>query len=253
MSSATFTLTDQTPAVSFLPAAGTYTAAQQVTISDTDSTAKIYYTTNGTTPTASSTLYMGPISVTASETIIAIAIDSALQNSNIATAAYVIQAAGSSINFGSGFSSTLGLTLNGSTVATNDTRLQLTNGQTAEGGSMFWNQPISIQQFTTDFEFQLSLAQGDGFTFAIQNVGPTALGGAYGGLAYAGIGKSVAIKFDFYNNAGEGNDSTGVFTNGALPTVPAVDLTPSGIELNSGDSIQAHVTYDGTTLTMNSA
>ena len=66
-----------------------------------------------------------------------------------------------------------------------------------------------------------------------------------------GIGKSVAIKFDLYNDAGEGNDSTGVFTDGALPTVPAVDLTPSGIELNSGDSIQAHVTYDGTTLTMN--
>ena len=251
VSSATFTLADQTPAVSFLPAPGTYTTAQQVTLSDTDTTAKIYYTTNGTTPTASSNLYMGPISVTASETITAIAIDPALQNSNLATGAYVIQAAGSSINFGSGFSSTAGLTLNGSTVATNDTRLQLTNGQLAEAGSMFWSEPISIQQFTTDFEFQLSLAQGDGFTFAIQNVGPTALGGAYGGLAYAGIGKSVAIKFDFYNNAGEGNDSTGVFTDGALPTVPAVDLTPSGIELNSGDSIQAHITYDGTTLTMN--
>jgi hypothetical protein len=251
VSSATFTLADQTPAVSFLPAPGTYTTAQQVTLSDTDTSAKIYYTTNGAAPTASSSLYMGPISVTASETITAIAIDPALQNSNLATGAYVIQAAGSSINFGSGFSSTAGLTLNGSTVATNDTRLQLTNGQLAEAGSMFWSEPISIQQFTTDFEFQLSLAQGDGFTFAIQNVGPTALGGAYGGLAYAGIGKSVAIKFDFYNNAGEGNDSTGVFTDGALPTVPAVDLTPSGIELNSGDSIQAHITYDGTTLTMN--
>jgi hypothetical protein len=251
VSSATFTFTDQTPTVTFLPAPGTYSTAQQITLSDTDTSAKIYYTTNGTTPTASSNLYLGPISVTASETITAIAIDPALQNSNLATGAYVIQAAGSSINFGGGFSSTTGLTLNGSTLATNDTRLQLTNGQQAEAGSMFWSQPIGIQQFTADFEFQLSLAQGDGFTFAIQNVGPTALGGAYGGLAYAGIGKSVAIKFDFYNNAGEGNDSTGVFTNGALPTVPAVDLTPSGIELNSGDSIQAHITYDGTTLTMN--
>jgi Legume lectin domain/Chitobiase/beta-hexosaminidase C-terminal domain len=251
VSSATFTFTDQTPTVTFLPAPGTYSTAQQITLSDTDSSAKIYYTTTGATPTASSTLYTGPITVGASETIAAIAIDPAEQNSNVATAAYVIQAAGSSINFGGGFSSTTGLTLNGSTLATNDTRLQLTNGQKDESGSMFWSQPTGIQQFTTDFEFQLSLAQGDGFTFAIQNVGPTALGGAYGGLAYAGIGKSVAIKFDFYNNAGEGNDSTGVFTDGALPTVPAVDLTPSGIELNSGDSIQAHITYDGTTLTMN--
>ena len=250
VSSATFTFAGQTPPVSILPAAGTYTAAQQVTLSNTDATAKIYYTTDGSTPTAASNLYTAPIAVAASTTINAIAIDPTLMNSNIATGAYVIQP-GSSINFGGGFSSTAGLTLNGDAVATDDTRLQLTNGQLEEASSVFWNTPIGIQSFTTNFEFQLTLAQGDGFTFTIQGIGPTALGGDSGGLGYAGIGKSVAIKFDFYNDAGEGNDSTGVFTNGALPTVPAVDLTPSGIELNSGDGIAAHVTYDGTTLTMN--
>ena len=36
-------------------------------------------------------------------TIKAVAIDPSLQNSNVATAAYVIQAGGTSINFGSGF------------------------------------------------------------------------------------------------------------------------------------------------------
>jgi hypothetical protein len=250
VSSASFTFTGQAPPVSILPAAGTYTAAQQVILSDTDATAKIYYTTDGSTPTAASNLYTVPIAVAASTTINAIAIDPTLMNSNIATGTYVIQP-GSSINFGGGFSSTAGLTLNGDAVATDDTRLQLTNGLLNEASSVFWSVPIGIQSFTTDFEFQLSLAQGDGFTFTIQNIGPTALGGNSGGLGYAGIGKSVAIKFDFYNDAGEGNDSTGVFTNGALPTVPAVDLTPSGIELNSGDGIAAHVMYDGTTLTMN--
>jgi hypothetical protein len=250
VSSATFTFTTQAPAVSFLPAPGTYTTAQQITLSDTDSTAKIYYTTDGSTPTAASNLYTAPIAVAASTTINAIAIDPTLVNSNVASGAYVIQT-GQSINFGSGFSSTAGLTLNGNAVATDDSRLQLTNGQLLEASSVFWNTPIGVQSFTTNFEFQLSLAQGDGFTFTIQGIGPTALGGNSGGLGYAGIGKSVAIKFDFYNDAGEGNDSTGVFTNGALPTVPAVDLTPSGIELNSGDSIAAQITYDGTTLTMN--
>jgi hypothetical protein len=251
VSSATFTFSDQTPTVSFLPAAGTYTATQQVALSDTDTGATIHYTTDGSMPNVSSTLYTGPITVSASQTINAIAIDPSLQNSNVATAAYLLQAGGSSINFGSGFSSTAGLDLNGDAVATDDTRLQLTNGLPDEASSVFWNQPIGIQSFTTTFEFQLSLAQGDGFTFTIQNAGPKALGGGYAGLGYSGIGKSVAIKFDLYNNAGEGNDSTGVFTDGALPTVPAVNLAPSGIELNSGDGIQATVTYDGTTLTMN--
>jgi hypothetical protein len=171
--------------VTFLPGAGTYIAAQQVTLSDTDTEAKIYYTTNGSTPTASSKLYTGSITVGTSMTINAIAIDPKLKNSNVTTAAYVIQAGGTSINFGSGFSSVVGLTLNGSTVNTDDTRLQLTNGVDNEAGSVFWNEPIGVQSFTTDFSFQLSQAQADGFTFTIQNIGPKALGGDGAALGYA--------------------------------------------------------------------
>ena len=141
VSGASFTVLGQTPTVTFMPGAGTYTTAQQVTIADTDTSANIYYTTDGSTPTASSQLYAGPITVAASESINAIAIDPALANSNVATAAYVIQAGGSSINFGNGFSSVAGLTLNGSAVNTDDSRLQLTNGGTEEDGSFFGISP----------------------------------------------------------------------------------------------------------------
>ncbi len=142
-------------------------------------------------------LSFGPIKVTVSETIKAIAIDPGQQNSNIGTAAYVIQSGGKSINFGSGFSSTAGLTLNGSAVA--QCRLELTTGGLNQAGSVFWNAPINIQAFTTNFEFQLSNAQGNGFTFTIQNVGPTALGGSSAGLGYQDILNSVAVKFNIYN------------------------------------------------------
>jgi hypothetical protein len=250
LSSAVFTFTTQTPAVTFTPAGGIYSSAQTVKLSDSDSNAKIYYTTNGTTPSASSTLYTTPVSVTVSETIKAIAVDPALTNSNVTSAAYVIQSGGTTINFGSGFSSTAGLTLNGSAVASNDTRLQLTNGGLSQAGSVFWNTPINVQAFTTNFQFQLSNAQGNGFTFTIQNVGPTALGGDSAGLGYQDILKSVAVKFNFYNYQGEGSDSTGIYTNGQPPVLPAVDITPSGIQLGSGDSIEAQITYTGLTLTL---
>jgi Chitobiase/beta-hexosaminidase C-terminal domain/Legume lectin domain len=251
VSSATFTFTNQTPPVTFTPAAGTYLTAQSVTIKDTDTSAKIYYTTDGSTPSASSTLYTGPVQVTASETIKAIAIDPSLQNSNVGTSAYVIQNGGTTINFGSGFSSPAGLTFNGSAKATNDTRLQLTDGGLNEAGSVFWNAPINIQAFTTNFEFQLSNAQGNGFTFTIQNVGPTALGGDSAGLGYQDILKSVAVKFNFYNYNNEGSDSTGIYTNGQPPVLPTVDISSSGIQLGSDDSIQAQIVYDGANLTLN--
>ena len=251
VSTAVFTFSNQTPTVTFTPAPGTYSSAQSVTLSDTDANAKIYYTTDGSAPSASSTLYTGPIQVSASETIKAIAIDSSLQNSNIAIGAYVIKDAGSSIDFSTGFSSTTGLTLNGSATASNDTRLQLTNGGLNQAGSMFWTTPIGIQAFTTSFEFQISGdAKANGFTFCIQNVGATALGGSASGLGYGGILKSVAVKFNFYDFQGEGADSTGVYTNGEAPVLPSTDISSSGIQLNSGDSIQAQLTYDGTTLTL---
>ena len=69
-------------------------------------------------------------------------------------------------------------------------------------------------------------------------------------LGYGGIKNSVAIKFDINNNAGEGNDSTGMYLNGATPTVPAIDLDNTGINLRSGDYMNVHMTYDGQNLNM---
>ena len=77
-----------TPA--FSPAAGTYTSVQSVTISDTTTGAVIYYTTDGTTPTTSSTKYTAAVSVGSSETLEAIAVASGYTNSSVATAAYTI-------------------------------------------------------------------------------------------------------------------------------------------------------------------
>jgi hypothetical protein len=60
-----------TPAISL--ASGTYVGSQQVMISDSTAGSEIYYTTDGTSPTTSSTLYSGAISISASTTLQAIA------------------------------------------------------------------------------------------------------------------------------------------------------------------------------------
>ena len=74
----------------FSPVAGTYTAAQNVTIACATSGADIYYTLDGSNPTASSTKYTGPIAISATTTVKAIAVKSGMNNSAVATAAYTI-------------------------------------------------------------------------------------------------------------------------------------------------------------------
>lgn len=75
----------------FSPVANTYATAQTVTISDATPGVAIYYTTDGTTPTTSSTLYTGPITMTATETVKAIAVFPGYDNSPIGSAVYTIQ------------------------------------------------------------------------------------------------------------------------------------------------------------------
>jgi formylglycine-generating enzyme required for sulfatase activity len=79
-----------TPVIS--PAGGTFTSAQSVTISGTTAGADIYYTIDGSIPSASSTKYTGAITVSSTTTIKAIAIKSGMTDSDIATSAYTISA-----------------------------------------------------------------------------------------------------------------------------------------------------------------
>jgi Chitobiase/beta-hexosaminidase C-terminal domain len=154
----------QAPAPVISPSGGTYSGAQQVTMTDTVSGATIYCTTDGSTPTASSTKYTGPITVSSSTAINAIATFSGLTNSNVATASYTIQPSGTEIDYGSGFGGAVGLTFNGSATNVDDTRPQLTTGLTHQSGSALYDTPTNIQAFTTDFAFQLSNGLADGFT-----------------------------------------------------------------------------------------
>ena len=80
-------------APAFSPKAGTYSSAQSVSITDATAGAAIYYTTNGATPSTSSTLYTGPIVVSSTETLKAIGVETGYRNSTVATAIFTIAAA----------------------------------------------------------------------------------------------------------------------------------------------------------------
>jgi uncharacterized repeat protein (TIGR03803 family) len=74
----------------FSPGTGTYTSAQTVKIADATANTTIYYTTNGDTPTTSSTQYTQPITVSQSLTLKAIAVTTGNAQSAVAAASYTI-------------------------------------------------------------------------------------------------------------------------------------------------------------------
>jgi hypothetical protein len=251
---ALYTIESQVATPSFSPVGGSYSSTQTVTISTATAGATIYYTTNGSTPTTSSTLYSGPVVVGASETLKAIATKSGFFDSNVGLAAYLINSGGGGggISFGSGFTAG-SMVLNGSS-SISGTSLTITSNTTFQVGSAWFPTAVNIQNFTNDFSFQdtAGSATADGFTWALQNNSTAAIAGSGGGgdLAYTGMAKSVAVKFDLYDNAGEGTNSTGLYLNGVSPMTPALDMGASGIDLHSGHIFQVHMTYDGTNLAM---
>jgi N-acetylneuraminic acid mutarotase len=77
-------------APTFSISAGTYTTTQSVAISDATAGTTIYYTTDGTTPNTSSTLYSGPITISSTQTVEAVATASGYSTSAVASATYTI-------------------------------------------------------------------------------------------------------------------------------------------------------------------
>ena len=58
------------------------------------------------------------------------------------------------------------------------------------------------------------------------------------------------MKFDTFNDIGEGNNSIGLYTGGASPALPADSLPPETIDLQSGHVFGVHLDYSGVTLTV---
>ena len=115
-------------APTFSPTGGTYTSSQSVTISAT-SGAAIYYTTNGDTPSTSSTLYTGPITISSTTTLKAIAVNDNL-SSEVATASYTIRTGGGSGSGGSGGGSSSSTTTETTTNPDGSTTTTVTNNTT---------------------------------------------------------------------------------------------------------------------------
>ena len=117
VASASYTIAEPCATPTFSVVAGEVAKGTTVTISTETDGATIYYTTNGTTPTTSSTVYSSAITINSAVTIKAIAAKEGHANSEVASASYtIIDYATLPFSFNNGKSSiasTTGLTESG--------------------------------------------------------------------------------------------------------------------------------------------
>src|SRR5436309_3774065 len=143
-----YTIDTTPPTVSASPAGATYTSAQSVTLAASEP-ATIYYTKDGTTPTTSSTVYSGPLSITATTTLKFFAKDTAGNIGIVVTQVYTIDTTPpttSASPAGATYTSAQSVTLAASEPAT---IYYTKDGTTPTTSSAVYSGPISIGTSTT--------------------------------------------------------------------------------------------------------
>jgi hypothetical protein len=237
--SAKYTIKVATPTLN--PAAGTYTASQTVTISDTISGASIYYTTDGSTPTTASTLYASAVTVAETESLKALATHTGDTNSAVGSAKYTIDVATPTFSPGAGtYSSSQSVTISDATSGANI--YYTTNGGTPTTASTHYTAAVTVS--ATETLKALATHTGDtnsavgsaAYTISAQAATPTfnPAGGNYSSAQSVTISDSTSGSTIYYT------------TNGTTPTTNSA-VYGSAINVSSTETLEAIATASGYT------
>jgi Chitobiase/beta-hexosaminidase C-terminal domain/FG-GAP-like repeat len=235
----TINLTAATP--TFSPVAGTYTSIQTVTISDSTPSSSIYYTTNGSTPTTSSTLYTGVITVSATETVKAIAAATGYVQSAIGSAAYTVNLTAATPTFSPAAGTYTSIqTVTISDTTPNSTVYYTTNGSTPTTSSAQYTSPLTvsatetIKAIATASGYAQSAVGSAAYTINLAAATPTFSPGAgtYTSAQTVTIGDSTSGATIYYT------------TNGSTPTTNSTKYT-SAITVSASETVKAIATAAG--------
>lgn len=154
------------------------------------------------------------------------------------------------------FSNPAGLTINGNAAVVGNA-LRVTPANFSQAGSAFSTSTVSLASnasFSTYFQFRFTGAGvsdglgvgADGLTFVVQTVANN-VGTGGGGIGYQGIGNSIGIEFDTWNNGSIDNNSSnhvGINANGSVSSLALAQVTEA--DMNNGGIWNAWIDYDGT-------
>ena len=235
VSSGTYYIQAPNPTIS--PASGTYYTTQNVTISDTISGATIYYTTNGTTPTTSSTSCANPcqLAIPTTTTLKAIASGGGYVSSNVAVATYTISANAPTFSPAAGtYYTPITVTITDTTPGT--TIYYTTNGSFPTTSSSWCTSPCPVPISTTTT--LRAMAAGNG----ISQSGTTV--GVYTIAANTPTFSPASGTYSVAQNVTISDTSSGVMlyytTNGSIPTTLSTSCSnPCTISVATTETVRA--------------
>lgn len=199
---------------------GTYSKPLSVAISDATPGATVYYNIGTTIPNQSATKYTGPISVTKTETIVAVAYAAGFTPSNRAVANYVINAvtAPPVLSLASGTYKSL-QTLKIADATPGAIVYYTLNGATPTTASAKYTGPVTLKSSATLRAiaiapgYQPSAAVSAAYLFVAANPVFSPAGGTYSSAQTVSIASATPTALVFYT------------TNGALPSASSTRYT----------------------------
>ena len=232
---------------SFSPAGGEVQEGATVSIACATEGATIYYTTNGATPTTSSTKYTSAITVNSAMTIKAIAVkEGNYTNSEVATASYTIKArevvatptfspAGGAVQEGATVS--IACATEGATIYYTTNGTTPTTASTKYTGAITVNSAMTIKAIAVkDGYYTNSAVASASYTIKAREVVATPVISPAGGEVEKGATVTISCATSgatiYYT------------TNGAEPTTSATKYT-GAITVNSAMTIKAIAVKDG--------
>ena len=252
VASAAYTINGAATTPTFTPLPGVYGPTQTVIISDTTASASIYYTLDGSAPTSSSTLYSGPITVSTSETVNAIAVALQFADSSVGTATYTINgpAATPTLSLASGtYGGTQMVTISDSTAGAYI--CYTTDGTTPTTFSTVYTGPIAISSSETLNVIAIATNYTNSATATASYVinGPTATPvfsvapGSYGPAQVVSISDPAAGAVIYYTIDGTVPTNSSAIYAGPVPVSFSETISAIAIAPNYASSVVATAIY----------
>ena len=245
----TYTIDTIAPTASANPTGGLYNTNKTVTL-NMSKPGTIYYTTNGTTPTTSSDVYTGPITISSNTILKFFAIDLAGNPSPTYTETYTIDINTPTANAnptGGLYNTTKTVTL---TMSEPGTIYYTTNGTNPTTSSNIYNGPISIKNTTTLKYLAEDLAGNTSpiYTeiYTIDITSPTASANPVGGIY--NTTKTVLLTMNeagtiYYTTNGTNPTTSSNIYNGPISIKNTTTLKYLAVDLAGNKSLVYSATY----------